>query len=99
MLYCNSAYNNYLRSVSYTHLDVYKRQHSNITFLSFNIWFDNWKMDLKHYDIIIICAAKLNGSIAKWRHSKYPNIRIIFWFWNPIKKNFIPDNNLKKRCL
>ena len=75
-----------------------RRLHSNITFLSFNIWFDNWKMDLKHYDIIIIWAAKLNVSIAKWIHSKYPNIRIIFWFWNPIKKNFIPDNNLKKIC-
>ena len=51
-----------------------------------HIWYEDWKNKLEFYDIIIIFDSIHNSKLIKYIR-KHTNSRIIFWHWNPIKKN------------
>ena len=51
-----------------------------------SIWYGGWKKKLSAYDCIIVFDSLHSANLLKYIHKKYDK-RLIFWHWNPIKKN------------
>lgn len=47
-------------------------------------WYDKWKNDLESIDLVIIFAPLRELGVFKFIKKSKPNIRIIYWYWNPI---------------
>ncbi|MDT0294047.1 hypothetical protein ACFQ3R_06305 [Mesonia ostreae] len=64
-----------------------------------NYWFDDWRKNLTEIDTVIIFASQ-HPSPVKFINETNPNIRIIYWYWNPVEKcvhpNTIPDKLCEK---
>jgi len=56
-----------------------------------NIWYGFWKNSLDKYDLIIIHASELTRTIPKWIRSKRRDVRIIYWYWNPVNVKSLPS--------
>ncbi len=54
-------------------------------------WLGSWKYELESYDTIILHISKLTLNLPKWIHKKYPNIRIICWYWNVVDNETKPE--------
>lgn len=58
------------------------------------IWFSEWIDRMDNYsEIIFFSTSPIQG--LEFIRKKYPNIKIIFWYWNPVKISLHPDNVLK----
>ncbi|MBV4420080.1 hypothetical protein KM800_12225 [Clostridium tyrobutyricum] len=55
------------------------------------IWFP-WINDIKFFDTIIIFDRGNTKYIAQYIANRYPNKRIIIWFWNSIKYSISPKD-------
>ncbi|WP_051907698.1 hypothetical protein [Flavimarina sp. Hel_I_48] len=55
------------------------------------LWYGDWKKKLNEIDTIIIFASTEPLPI-KFIQEKYPQIRIIFWYWNPVFKLINPND-------
>lgn len=51
-----------------------------------NIWLGNWINNLKHYKVVILHASEWTSRLPKFIHKINPNVRIIYWYWNPVNK-------------
>ena len=51
-----------------------------------SIWYGNWKKNIKSYKTIIIFDRVLNYEIIPYIKRRNPKCRIIFWFWNIVKR-------------
>ena len=56
-----------------------------------SVWLNDWKKELKKYDTIILHASELTNHLPEYIHRINPDIRIIYWYWNPVNKNTIPQ--------
>lgn len=65
-----------------------------------SIWYGKWKEELNEYNTIILHASSLVLDIPKWIHKKYPDMRIIMWYWNRVYEGTIPDkiSDLQVEC-
>lgn len=67
--------------------------------LKSEIWYGDWFKNLINYDTIIIHMSKLTRYMPFIIRKKYPNIRIIGWYWNTIDNNTKPieteDKNIE----
>lgn len=70
------------------YLKYLRRLHFNLLDRTFpEIWFtEDFKNCGKYYDSIIIFDSILTIPAVKYIHKRYPNLRIIYWFWNHIYK-------------
>lgn len=55
-----------------------------------NIWYGEWKNYLSTVETVIIFATNRFDYI-QFIADKYPNLRIIVWYWNPVFRCFEPD--------
>lgn len=73
---------------TYKSISKFKRilRKLHIKFLNYkeDIWYGDWKK-LKRIDTVIIFDSVFNFNIIDFFKEKNSEIRIIFWFWNPIK--------------
>lgn len=63
----------------------------------FFLFFDKWKKNLNKYKYVIIFDNGYNKNITKYIKKKNKNIKIYFYFWNPItenKKSVFLDKNI-----
>lgn len=51
-----------------------------------NLWYGTWKQNFNDYDCIIVFDSLHSSKLLKFIYRKYGK-RIIFWHWNPIKKD------------
>lgn len=63
------------------------------------IWYGKWKKRLNEYDTIILHMGSLCMELPKWIHKKFPNIRVICWYWNTVDEETLPskisDSNIE----
>lgn len=62
-----------------------------------NLFFDEWKKQIKEFDTIIIFDNGYMEIVAKCIKFKNPNCKIVLYFWNPINcnnKQFLKDSNI-----
>ncbi len=53
---------------------------------SISPWLEDWKRELGNYETVIIHASKITSPVVKYINKRFPNIRIIVWYWNPVDK-------------
>lgn len=62
-------------------------------------WLNNWKTELNNYNTIIIHASELTNHLPEYIHRTNPQIRIIYWYWNPVNNHTLPrlvtDSNVE----
>jgi len=68
--------------------------HLRIIRLGASMWYAPWKQSLKQYKTIIVFDRITSFDILKYIHKKNPDCRLIFWYWNTVKK-LVPDNYRK----
>ena len=42
-------------------------------------------------ETIIVFDSNMSGAFLQWLKKKFPDNRIIFWYWNPVRTTFQPD--------
>lgn len=62
-----------------------------------DFWFGEWKNILDEVNTIIVFAADRIDHI-EYIKKKYPNIRIILWYWNPVYRSINPKNIPNNLC-
>lgn len=70
------------------------------TFLTgYYLWYGDWKNNLDDYKTIILHASERTRTIPRYIHKRYPKMRIIYWYWNPVNNASLPsltkDNDIE----
>lgn len=65
-------------------LRLFRKIHMKCFSYNQDIWYEDWK-EIKKIKKIILFDSILNINIVDYLKKRYPEARIIFWFWNPIK--------------
>ena len=73
------------------------RKISEITKLGMNYWFENWKNNLENIDTVIVFAENRIDHLI-YIKKRYPKIRIILWYWNPVFRCIHPDKIPEGLC-
>jgi hypothetical protein len=60
------------------------RKISRILGLKQYYWFGEWKNNIEQYDVAIIFATLHETDVIKLLRMHNKNIRIIYWYWNPV---------------
>lgn len=55
-----------------------------------SFWYGKWKVNLQNYDTVIIHADIRSRTVPKWIRKQFPQIRIVYWYWNPVNKKSDP---------
>lgn len=55
-----------------------------------SIWLANWFKNLNNYDSVIIHINRLTRYLPELISNKYPNIKVIGWYWNTINNQSEP---------
>ncbi len=65
-----------------------------------SIWYNTWKKQLDNYNMIIIHASELTRTIPSWIRKQSPNMRVIYWYWNPVNPKSLPTliSDAKTEC-
>lgn len=56
-----------------------------------NVWYNNWKNNIANYDTVIVHASELTRTIPRWIRAQKPDMRIIYWYWNPVNEKSLPQ--------
>lgn len=56
-----------------------------------SIWYGDWKSSMNDYETVIVHADERTRTVPGWIHKNYPNIRIIYWYWNPVNDKSLPS--------
>lgn len=84
-----SIYKIYKRNLKYI-FAVLWLQKFNLPFQS--LWYENWKREIKNYDLVIFNTLNLNWEIASYIKKKNPNVRLIAWYWDTVgEKNYLVE--------
>ncbi|KUJ50595.1 hypothetical protein [Chryseobacterium sp. JAH] len=73
------------------------RKFSEFTTIGRNYWFGNWKNKLEHINTVIVFAENRIDHLI-YIKKKYPKIRIILWYWNPVFRCIHPDKIPEGLC-
>lgn len=57
----------------------------------FSQWYGDWKNNLSEYDTVIVHADVRTRTVPKFIHSIKPSMRIIYWYWNPVNNESLPE--------
>jgi hypothetical protein len=57
------------------------------------VWYNHWESELKNFDLIILTAGNFTVDVANYIESLIlkKNIRLIFWYWDPVRMKYAPD--------
>lgn len=79
-------------------LRVLRKIHRYLPLPGYQIWLDDWWNELDSVDTIIAIAYDSTYKIFKIIQKKYPNIRRILYWWDPVKKTISPNRVSEKVC-
>lgn len=57
----------------------------------YSLWYGKWKNELLKYDTVIVHADRRTRTVPRYIHSKKPSMRIIYWYWNPVNEETLPQ--------
>lgn len=72
------------------------RKFSLLTNIYTHYWFDNWYKDKNIRVVIFFASIDISPCLNYLNVSK--NIRVIFWYWNPVSKTVNPNILRHKNC-
>lgn len=75
-----------------------RKLHSILPLPGYQIWFGDWWKNLQNVDVIIAIAYKPTYRMFKMIKKKYPHIRQILYWWDPVSKTISPDNVSESIC-
>lgn len=55
-----------------------------------SLWYGNWKKTLQQYNTVIVHADMRTRTVPKYIHKIKPEMRVIYWYWNPVNKDTVP---------
>lgn len=90
----------YSTYTAYKELSIFSKIIRNIFFrLGFDksLWFDIWKDKLNQINTVIIFSTSPIECV-RYIKSVNPEIRIIYWYWNPIFRSINPSNISNDLC-
>ena len=79
-------------------LRIIRKIHRYVPLPKYEIWFGAWWKQLEHTDLIIAVAYNSTYRIFKMMKRKYPQIRKILYWWDPVKKTISPDQVSDSVC-
>lgn len=56
-----------------------------------SFWYGKWKKELLNYDTVIVHADQRTRTVPRYIHKIKPEMRVIYWYWNPVNKNTLPE--------
>lgn len=62
------------------------------------IWYENWREKVREYDNAIVFNRNLNWNIIEFLKKKNPNIRVIVWYWDTLKREQEIPAKYHKMC-
>lgn len=68
-----------------------RKIHFILRFPFISFWLGKWKNELAKFDIVIIHESKSIPPVVKYINKKYSDIRVIVWYWNPVKRTVSPS--------
>jgi hypothetical protein len=76
-------------------LKAFRRLHLKLNLPFYDLWFnEKWIKNLKQYHTVILHASIIKMPVIRYINKKYPQIRVIFWYWNPVDK-ILPIKKIK----
>lgn len=57
-------------------------------------WYNSWKLELNSIDTVVIFAAAAHLDVFRFINEQNKNIRIIYWYWNPVFRIGLPNKNI-----
>ena len=85
---------------AFKELSIFSKITRNIYFrlrLPKSLWFDTWKDKLDEINTVIIFSTSPIECVG-YIKSVNPEIRIIYWYWNPIFRSINPNNISNDLC-
>ena len=58
--------------------------------------YDRWKTELDSYDTVIMDSRRASKYAVQWIKRKYPNKRVIVWYWNQVSRVELDPEFCKK---
>lgn len=62
-----------------------------------SVWYGNWKRKLQQYDTVLIHADRRTRTVPHYIHKIKPDMRVIYWYWNPVNKDTLPELTRDKK--
>lgn len=72
-------------------LRLIRRIWANYFFPGYSFWYGNWKKKIRDYEVIIVHADLRTRTVPQYIHRIKPEMRIIYWYWNPVNKYTLPE--------
>lgn len=57
----------------------------------YSLWYGDWKNHLDQYDTVIVHADVRTRTVPQYIHRLKPEMRVIYWYWNPVNANSLPE--------
>lgn len=57
----------------------------------YSLWYGDWKKMLNDYDTVIVHADQRIRTVPGFIHKVKPDMRVIYWYWNPVNKASLPE--------
>lgn len=75
-----------------------RKLHGYLPLPGYQGWFDTWYLEIEQYDMVIGIAYQSTYRLFKILHKKYPNKRLILYWWDPVGKTLYPDKVNPETC-
>lgn len=80
-----------LRPVPWRPLRAVRRLHLLSGLPGKSVWFGRWLRTGESKRLIVVHAANLTLPAARYAARRFPDARVVFWFWNPAGKGTDPE--------
>lgn len=85
--------------VSSLFVKILRRVYLKVSCFSIFPWLNSsWSRSLNEFDTVIIHASTLTPPVVKYISNTYPKIKLIVWYWNPVKKSVPMEYFSKYDC-
>lgn len=56
-----------------------------------SLWYGDWKKSIEKYNTVIVHADMRTRTVPLYIHKVKPEMRVIYWYWNPVNKDTLPQ--------
>lgn len=56
-----------------------------------SLWYGDWKKTIQQYNTVIVHADMRTRTVPRFIHKVKPEMRVIYWYWNPVNKYTVPQ--------
>lgn len=80
-------------------LKFIRRLHLKFNIPLYYLWFNkDWMNNLEEYQTVLLHTSIIKVPVIEYINKKHPLKRIIFWYWNPVRKSLPVENIRHLKC-